>query len=337
MSTDEWALLSPRYFSDFFIWFFDGGWPARLLIIWLLFFGTLIYPGSRILWARYIKGKLSPEAPQAGPKLVEVLKDIGGDSTFYWPVFTFSLMCSVAYSALHMVWIQPDPAGFLTTGTSLQHLSNDDFRVLIRFLYQWVLTGYALAVLSLTVGLDSIARWMAAVRPPADSDDQTTRVLGQATTASRAAQESAHASRKAANEIRSALDTTRLDMIAVALNKPAFSLRTHYESPTTTRRDLDSRLLSSPDEVISLSTAGYFQPSSSETRLLRFEKVGDRWAIIVEQHHSSVAGLEFKEGRRGRVWHPLRRKARLDRDQITIRWQMNGATYWCVCERYVKI
>lgn len=181
MSSDEWELLSPRYFSDILVPLFNGGLIAYAVIFVLLFFGTIIMPIIVKLIRKQVTQRYANNSSQVDPNhkktlltLTDIPQYLPDDRWSYRLFYYTSLGLGVLYFSFHIaisVW----PTTILTTGGKLQLLTADDIEAMIQFLYRWILTGYALVVLSISLGLDFVARWMAVSWPkekPPDTGPQ---------------------------------------------------------------------------------------------------------------------------------------------------------------------
>lgn len=224
--------------------------------------------------------------------------------------------------------IRANPARVLTTGGNLQWLPADEFQTLVRFLYQWVLTGYALAVLSLSWGLDSMARWMKESRAATASSE----------TGSGASTTSEGTSPGVEERIASALQDAERIIQLVVFSKPVYLLKAFDSSGGKPRLSaVEERMLEGDQELI-LDDRGLFNTESGDSPpVLQFKnKAGELQITITTLDNPDITGLEFRTTSNDN-WQELPSSYVVESEWLEIRIQKGATTYYhCTCERYVK-
>lgn len=340
MNGDEWHLLSPDYFSDMFVSLFNGGPVAFILIFVMLFFGNLLLPvfvriGRARAKAKRIDLNDQPQDIEPQPQLparrlsfADAPPYVPGNHFSYTFFFSMSIIGGLLYFIAHLA-ISTWPARVLTTGEQLQWLAIDDVRALVQFLYRWVLTGYALVVLSITLGLDYIARWMAITRPKTVTTMPAIAVDVPP----------ASAPVLALPDIKpDIIAYLPLEKVTAALDEQTFHLSTSSHFRKHPRKE-DDKLLWDVKRAVCVSVQGWIEYDDewddAIQRLLRFSAEGSNWYASFISNPLLETSVLFS---RDEVdWIILTEKLLLTDRKIYLKWVKDNVIYKCECSRYVNV
>lgn len=337
MSSDEWELLSPRYFSDILVPLFNGGLIAYAVIFVLLFFGTIIMPIIVKLIRKQATQRYANNSSQVDSNhkktlltLTDIPQYLPDDRWSYRLFYYTSLGLGVLYFSFHIaisVW----PTTILTTGGKLQLLTADDIEAMIQFLYRWILTGYALVVFSISLGLDFVARWMAVSWPKEKQPDTGPQ------------EPVAHppSPPTPASSTSLPMGQTSLKNVITSIKQSSFLVEIRIEK-SNHRKKGEDKLMHDSSRAVCVSTKGQIEyedewPTGDEMqRLLRFRSNDGMWCVAYVESPLVGTSVKYLKGGRGR-WQLLTNEMPINDEIIKFQWGIDGVRYYCECTRYVKL